>query len=352
MVDYIMTEWQARQRAPNLMLIDSTGPAYDWRRQPLKAIWRQPLYCTRAFFQVAFAIKRGKVAALHVHMGDRGSVVRKGLFIYLAAFLKHPVIVHMHAAAFPEFYEALPRLAQTWVRQMLRLADRFIVLGRAQQRFFVESLQLAQENIVVLQNAIPAYPPGPPRLDNDRCDLLFIGTLIARKGLDVLLKALAMPTVKALRWRLRIAGEGDQAAWRRLAGDLGLINRVDFLGWVPSRKVHELLDDSDMLVVPSLNEGLPVVILEAMAHARPVIATPVGSVGEAVEHDVTGLIVPPADEHALASALARLISHPSARTRFGAEARRVFEARFTVAAMNARLEGIFSDVRRPETRRA
>ena len=79
MVDYYMTEWEAQGRAPQLMLIDSTGPSYDWRRQPLSAIWRQPIYCFRALAQVVGAGLLGRVAGLHIHMAERGSVFRKAI---------------------------------------------------------------------------------------------------------------------------------------------------------------------------------------------------------------------------------------------------------------------------------
>jgi hypothetical protein len=101
MVDYYMTEWEAQGRAPQLMLIDSTGPSYDWRRQPLSAIWRQPIYCFRALAQVAGAGLLGRVAGLHIHMAERGSVFRKAAFIYIGRLLKRPVVIHMHAHCCP-----------------------------------------------------------------------------------------------------------------------------------------------------------------------------------------------------------------------------------------------------------
>ena len=136
MVDYYMAEWEAQGRAPQLMLIDSTGPSYDWRRQPLSAIWRQPIYYFRALAQVAGAGSLGRIVGLHIHMAERGSVLRKALFIYLGRLLKRPVIIHMHAATFPEFYAGLSPIVQSWVRHVLRQADRFIVLGHAHRQYF------------------------------------------------------------------------------------------------------------------------------------------------------------------------------------------------------------------------
>lgn len=344
MVDYYMTEWEAQDRAPQLMLIDSTGPSYDWRTQRLSAIWRQPLYCLRALARVAGAGLLGRVAGLHIHMADRGSVFRKALFIYLGRLMACPVAIHMHAATFPEFYAKLSPLLQKWVRHVLRQADRFIVLGHAQRRYFIDTVWLDPQRVAIVHNAVPAIPPPAPQPENSRCQLLFVGTLIERKGLRDLIEALAQPRVRALPWHLRIVGEGEQHQWAGLVATHRLDDRVTFAGWVASAGVHQLLEDSDVLVLPSLNEGLPMVILEAMAHGRPVIATPVGSVCDAVEDEVTGLLVAPSDPDALAHALERIIVDKELRSKLGTAGRDLIVERFTISRLNNQLEELFGEI--------
>jgi glycosyltransferase involved in cell wall biosynthesis len=344
MVDYYMTEWEAQGRVPELMLIDSTGPSYDWRHQRLSAIWRQPIYCFRALAQVAGAGLLGRVAALHVHMADRGSVLRKALFVYLGRLLKRPILIHMHAATFAEFYAALSPVVQRWVRHVLRQADRFIVLGRAHRQYFIETVGLDADRVVIVHNAVPAPSAFSPPPDDQLCQLLFVGTLIERKGLADLVEALARPPVRALPWHLRIVGEGDQNRWAKLIGAHGLRDRVDLLGWVSSSGVHQLLEKSDVLVLPSLNEGLPMVILEAMAHARPVVATSVGSVCDVVEDGVTGLLVPPSNPDALANALEKIMIETELRQKLGVAGRQRIAERFTVTRLNGQLEELFGRI--------
>ena len=344
MVDYYMTEWEAQGRVPQLTLIDSTGPSYDWRHQPLSAIWRQPIYCFRALAQVAGAGLLGRVAGLHVHMADRGSVFRKALFIYLGRLLRRPVLIHMHAATFAEFYAALSPVAQSWVRHVLRQADQFIVLGHAHRQYFSETVGLDADQVVIVHNAVPAPSTVSPPPGDRQCQLLFVGTLIERKGLADLLEALARPRVRALPWHLRIVGEGDQNRWSNLVATHGLRDRVDLVGWVSSAGVHQLLERSDVLVLPSLNEGLPMVILEAMAHARPVIATSVGSVCDVVEDRVTGLLVPPSSPDALANALEQMIVEKGLRLKLGVAGHQLFAERFTIARLNGQLEELFGRI--------
>jgi glycosyltransferase involved in cell wall biosynthesis len=344
MVDYYMTEWEVNRRKPPLAVIDSTGPAYDWRRQPFSEVWSQPLYCLRGLVQLAAAGVSGRAAGLHVHMADRGSVFRKGLFIYLGRMLHLPVVIHMHAATFKEFYTSLSPLLQRCVRNVLGQGHRVIVLGNLQRQYFIDTVKLNPASVIVMHNAVPPPPSLATPPEDPQCQLLFVGTLIERKGLRDLLHALAQPNVRSLPWHMRIVGEGDQSRWASLVEAHGLNDRVDFVGWLPSSSVYRFLEGSDILVLPSLNEGLPVVILEAMAHGRPVIVTPVGSVCDVVENEVTGLIIPRSCPAALSHALARLIANRDLRSKLGLAGRQVILERFTISRLNDQLEKMFGQL--------
>jgi glycosyltransferase involved in cell wall biosynthesis len=176
---------------------------------------------------------------------------------------------------------------------------------------------------------------------------VFVGNIIAHKGLHVALEALS---TLGTGWRLRVAGSGpDEARCRLLAGRLGLGAQVEFLGRQSAQAVERILGDSDVLVLPSEMEGLPYVILEAMASSLPVVSSGVFGIPEAVVDGETGLLVPPRDPAALAAALARLIGNADLRARMGANARRRFEERFTlerqVRAMSFLYSGLVNGTR-------
>jgi glycosyltransferase involved in cell wall biosynthesis len=126
----------------------------------------------------------------------------------------------------------------------------------------------------------------------------------------------------------------------------GLADKVTFLGWLPSPKMHDLFAASDVLVLPSRNEGLPMVIVEAMASGLAVISTPVGSISDAVLEGVNGLLVPPKDVGALATALATVIEAPEVCRRMGREGRNLYLRKFMISGANERLSEIFSSVHR------
>lgn len=332
-VDYIMQEWEESCRSPRMVCLDTTGPFVKWR---------EPFYFSRALFALAVAGARGHIAALHIHAAERGSVLRKGMLVQFARLIRRPSILHMHGASFIEFYEGMPASVRRLITYQFRKADRFVVLGTAWHRYFVERVGLDPERVLVLHNAVPdpGKPTSPPA--RDHCRLLFAGALIERKGLADLFAALAR--LKDLKWHLEVAGNGTVGPWQQLAAESGLADRITFAGWIESTEVHRRLDACDALVLPSHNEGLPMVILEAMAHGRPVIATDVGSVVDAVQHDRTGLVVPPRDRNALAAALRRLIGDADLRRSFGSAARGLYEQQFTIDRLSGGLARVFDEV--------
>jgi glycosyltransferase involved in cell wall biosynthesis len=130
--------------------------------------------------------------------------------------------------------------------------------------------------------------------------------MIPEKGFDLLLRAFAQCATVNKQARLRLAGDGPQrSALIRAAADLGIVDRVEMVGWVDD--ITAFFAGIDVFVFPSRPEfdGLPNVILEAMALGRPVVATDVGGVASVIEDGVTGYLVPPLDVAALAAAMER-----------------------------------------------
>ncbi len=151
-------------------------------------------------------------------------------------------------------------------------------------------------------------------LANDAALLLVVAALFHRKGIDVLLDALGRLADDGLRPALWIAGQGPvRPALEKQARELGLDHQVRFLG--ERGDIADLLAACDVFILPSRQEGLGVAALEAMAAGRPIVASRVGGLAEAVVDERTGLLVPPNDPGALATALARLLRDPALRTR-------------------------------------
>lgn len=163
------------------------------------------------------------------------------------------------------------------------------------------------------------------------------------KGHDVLLRSLAVVKERNLAFAAAIAGDGsNRAALERRATELGLQGMVHFLGRVDS--LGPLLLAADAFLLPSLDEALPLSLLEAMARGRTVIASAVGGVPEVVEDQVHGLLVPPGDTEALAAALEAVHRKPDAARQMGLRGAERVRASLTWARVVEGYEAVYDDV--------
>lgn len=177
--------------------------------------------------------------------------------------------------------------------------------------------------------AVPAPSDGGD--DFEPGFLLFVGRLRIRKGVEVLLEAFAGVLRERPGARLLIAGTGEQeASLRARAGELG--PAVRFLGRCDGARVRRLLGGARCLVVPSIYEGMPLVILEAMSEAVPVVASAVSGIPEVVVDGETGWLVPPEDPGRLAAALLAALDDPAAAAARGDAGRRRRAALYTPRA--------------------
>lgn len=171
-------------------------------------------------------------------------------------------------------------------------------------------------------------------------ELVAVGRLVAKKGFDVLLAALAEVRRP---YRLRIVGDGpERAALEKAAADHGVLGAVTFAGRCTHAELPGLLRSADVVVAPSVvdangdRDGLPNVVLEAMACGRAVVASDVAAIATAVRPGHTGVLVPPRRPDALAAAIDALAASPAERDRLGRNARACVEDEFELSRCTAR----------------
>jgi glycosyltransferase involved in cell wall biosynthesis len=222
-------------------------------------------------------------------------------------------------------------------RLMMRATDRVVAVSNEVRDRYRVALGVVPAKLVVVHNGIPIPPAVQPRDSSLRAQLVrgrpdFVVLTPARfheqKGHVYLLEAAAqLPEATFV-----LAGDGElRPAMEQRARDLGVMDRCVFLGH--RADVPLLLAAADVFALPSLFEGLPISVLEAMAAERPVIATAVGGTDEAVVDGTTGLLVPPRDAAALAAAISRLRADPTLARRLARAGRARVEAEFSSEAM-------------------
>jgi glycosyltransferase involved in cell wall biosynthesis len=238
--------------------------------------------------------------------------------------LDHPVIalVHHPLALESGLGPAEADRFRASERAALAAAARVVVTSEPTARLLSADYGVPSDRIVV---ARPGNDPAPAARASGESvvRLLSVGSIVPRKGFDLLIAALA--TLTDLPWRLTIAGDRtrDPAAAARLGADIaarGLGDRIAMLGAVPSESVAELYVQADLFVLASRFEGYGMALADAIAYGLPVVTTTAGAIPETVPSGA-GLLVPPDDPAALALALRRLIGDPVERDRFAAGAR-------------------------------
>jgi len=158
--------------------------------------------------------------------------------------------------------------------------------------------------------------------------LLSVGRLVHQKGLDLAMHALA--ELKDLEWEWCIAGDGPQInVLRTLANELGIQDRISFPGWRSHAELMECYQGSNLFLFPSRHEGMPNVVLEAMASGLPVVASRIAGNEELVLDGETGLLFPSEDVESLCVALRKLLIDSSQRQKMGNASRRRVEALYS-----------------------
>jgi colanic acid/amylovoran biosynthesis glycosyltransferase len=202
------------------------------------------------------------------------------------------------------------------------LAYRILAVTEDVRRETVARAPWRASKVVVLHNAVPPAAPCPDR-GHAAPRILTVGRITAAKDPLTFITALGILLRAGHRFTADIVGDGDlEGAVRDHARRLEVSGRVVFRGLLRHEAVLRQYEAADIFVLSSLWEGCPNVVLEAMAHGLPVVATAVGGIPELVTDGDSGLLVPPGDPDALAAALARLLRDRTLRLAMGEAARR------------------------------
>jgi glycosyltransferase involved in cell wall biosynthesis len=173
--------------------------------------------------------------------------------------------------------------------------------------------------------------------------VLYIGRLVPEKGQAVLLEAVAQLAGRGVDVELQLAGDGQlRSALERTAARLDIAGRVSFLGAVGQEDLRDLYERASVFCLPSFAEGVPVVLMEAMAMGLPVVTTRIAGIPELVEDGHSGLLVAPGRADELADSLASLLRRPELRQSLGVNGREAVLRRFDSEGSAAQLQALFS----------
>lgn len=240
-------------------------------------------------------------------------------------------------------------------RLVSRYVDRIIAVSEAAARFLVEGKRIAAAKITVIPNGrdLAAFEPRNAqaramirqslRLPDTAPVLGVVGRLEAQKGHRFLLEAMPQVLAEFPDTRLLLVGDGSlRAQLATQVGQLGLRHAVIFAGF--QRDIPSYVAATDVMVLPSLYEGLPLTAIEAAAMGKPMVATAVDGTPEVIRHRTTGLLVPPAAPTPLAKAVLMLLRQPDLASQYGAAARAWVRQRFDLQRQVAETERLYLDL--------
>ena len=235
-------------------------------------------------------------------------------------------------------------------RWCLRRADTVIAVSHTLERRLIDELGRDAARVTVVPNAIGRWqtdghraPPESEAGDTTRPVVGMVGRLAPEKGGETFVRAAALIAARHPEVRFVLAGDGPEGArLRDIASRLDLAGRLRFAGEVPDAR--RWIAGMDVLAVPSLSEGAPLVVLEAMASGTPVVASAAGGIPEQIGHEREGLLVPPGNACLLAGAIVRLLEDGETAARLASAARLRARREFEHGAMVDRVEGIYRAV--------
>ncbi|MFZ2631961.1 MAG: glycosyltransferase [Desulfosalsimonadaceae bacterium] len=230
--------------------------------------------------------------------------------------LKIPMVFHVHLPNRTPFCSSVENLG-------LVCSDLLTVNSQAMAEQM--KARFPDKKVAVVPNGVDTkvFKPGDPNADMDRY-VLFVGRLVEQKGVDFLLRAFVHVLKRFPNIELKIVGTGPcESAYKRLADCLLIGDRVRFVGWKVGLELSQLYQSASVVAVPSIYEPFGMTALEAMACARPVVASNTGGLKEIIRHEETGCLVAAGDHLDLAQWIIKLLDRKSLRQELGYRAGRM-----------------------------
>jgi glycosyltransferase involved in cell wall biosynthesis len=258
-----------------------------------------------------------------------------------------PLVHHVHSPTSQNTAHALSDRVNTMVERVALRRARALIPVSHDLAGYLRREGFAHDRMTVVHNGVAPSECGVRREPHGELRIGMVALFRPRKGLEVLIRALAELLEQGMAVRLRAVGEFEspeyEQAIRALAEERGVSGLIDWRGFCED--VRPELERMDLLVLPSLyGEGLPMVILEAMAAGLPVVASRVGGVAELVRNGQDGLLVEPGDAAELSRALALFATQPDTLRAIGSEGQRRQRLEFSSEAMARRLSRIYDAV--------
>jgi glycosyltransferase involved in cell wall biosynthesis len=310
----------------------------------------RPVKDFKALISLIRLIFKEKPDIVHTHSSKGGILGRMAARIAGVPHIIHTPHGHVFYGHFGPFASKIFVRVE---RIFSRFTDRMVALTDGEKNDYINLSVCSPEKLLKIHSGVDVNKFMQANgnrvekrrslgLDQNEAVIGFVGWLLPIKGPDYLLKAMDYVWQGHPEASLVLVGKGDMDVdLRAEALKKNANGKVKFLGW--REDIDEIMPLFDMLVLPSLNEGMGRVLVEAMAAGKPVVASRVGGIPDLVQHGETGYLVPPADEKALADSIKKLLDDPGNAWEMGQQGKKLCQ-QFSLEAMIEKLDDLYSSL--------
>lgn len=290
-------------------------PTYKYHNQNLT---KSSYYVKQVFKFFRKLATDKQIKIVHIHGSHKGSFYRKYfLFLIAKKIFGKTVIYHMHSDNFDAVYKNSKGIYRKLIRHFINNTDALICLAPYWKKFFLEHFD--NKNILIINNVVlkPENSDKEKNVPFGPLKFLFLGRIGHRKGIFDIIKAInENKHLFKGRMKLYAGGDGETEKLKQLITEQNLEEIVEYVGWINGEEKQNLLSGSDVYILPSYSEGLPISILEAMSYKLPVISTPVGGIPEVVKEE-NGILVSPGNISEITNAMLFFLNNPDKVKDFG-----------------------------------
>ena len=295
----------------------------------------------KGFIQFVFYCISIGSTIVHIHMAQKGSFARKMIIFSAAKVFQKKTIIHLHGSEF-EIFMTKNRVCSFLTKYVFNNADVVFVLSRLWKKKL--SKFSTNENIIVLYN--PAILHEKQNKNINKILVLFLGRLGKRKGIYDLLNCVIMNNDYFVKKNVKfiLAGDGEVVKVREIVKSNDLEKIVEIPGWITGKQKERYLETSDILILPSYNEQMPMSVLEGMGYGYPIISTNVAAIPEMVKHGKNGSLMEPGDIDGLTKALKQLCEDSSMRERMGKKSQEIVIEKFESKMIIEKLINVYKEL--------
>jgi len=287
----------------------------------LKNLFRSALTTLQHLIKFPIILITGKFEIIHINTTDYLPFWESLIYVLISKFFLRKTILHIHATNFYKFYCNGNFISKILIIKTLMMADNIIILSPRQKKLFMKFVP--EDKLSVIPN-VTNFKIFQDRSHNRLSEsniikVIFIGGEEAkRKGIYDIIKAIQIVNENYRQNVLfTFLGRCNINELRTICKNKKIDNFIKFLGYVEETEKIKVLKSSDIFILPSYAEGLPIAMLEAMAAGLPVISTHVGSIPDVIKEGVNGYLIKPGDYYALADRILKLAKDSKLRQKIG-----------------------------------